>query len=78
MSCDTGLLLVTEAENICQNVINMGLVTITMRRRSTEREMNSCTVISNIYSLLGYVTYRCVNDLVNCRIVTDFPVSQDL
>ena len=33
MSCDTGLLLVTEAENICQNVINMGLVTITMRRR---------------------------------------------
>ena len=32
MSGDTGLLLVTEAENICQNVINMGLVTITMRR----------------------------------------------
>ena len=73
----TGLLLVTEAENICQNVINMGLVTITMRRR-WHWQMNSCTVISNIYSLLGYVTYWCVNDLVNCRTVTDFPVSQDL
>ena len=51
MSGDTGLLLVTEAENICQNVINMGLVTITMGRR-WHWEMNSCTVISNIYSLL--------------------------